>query len=86
MKIILIVFVYVILSSEWSLKKTIFDQKGGQNSKKSKKVPLDILEIHVVSKFDPILMKIVACSSLEHKQQQQTTMDISVPQFTNILT
>ena len=36
------------------LKKSIFDQKGGQKFKKSKKVPLDILEIHVVSKFGPI--------------------------------
>ena len=31
-----------------------------QNFKKSKKVPLDILEIHVVSKFCPIPMKIAA--------------------------
>ena len=37
MKIILILFVYVILSSKWSLKKPIFDQKEGQNSKFQKK-------------------------------------------------
>ena len=46
-----------------------------------KKVALDILEIYVVSKFDPVPMKIVAGSSLE---QQQTT-DISAPQYTNIV-
>ena len=33
MKITLILFVYVILSPKWSLKKPIFDQNGGQNSK-----------------------------------------------------
>ena len=33
MKITLILFVHVILSSKWPLKKPIFDQKGGQNSK-----------------------------------------------------
>ena len=33
MKITLILFVYVIFSSKWSLKKPIFDQKGGKNSK-----------------------------------------------------
>ena len=38
------------------LKISIFDQKGGQKSKfrKIQKIPLDILEIHVVSKFGPI--------------------------------
>ena len=50
------------------LKKPIFDQKGGQNFKKSKKVPLDILEIHVASKFGPILMKIGACRCCDNKQ------------------
>ena len=33
MKITLIPFVHVILSLKWPLKKPIFDQKGGQNSK-----------------------------------------------------
>ena len=33
MKITLIPFVHVILSLKWSLKRPIFDQKGGQNSK-----------------------------------------------------
>ena len=32
-KITLILFVHVILSSKWPLKKPIFDQKRGQNSK-----------------------------------------------------
>ena len=32
-KIALILFVFVILSSKWSFKKPIFDQKGGQNTK-----------------------------------------------------
>ena len=49
------------------LKKCIFDQKGGKNKnfEKSKEVPLDILEIHVVSKFGPIWMKIAAGSLSE---------------------
>ena len=50
------------------LKKSQFlTQKGVkiQNFKNSKKVPLDISEIHVVSKFGPIWMKIAAGSSSE---------------------
>ena len=49
-------------------KKPIFDQKGGSKFKKSKKVPLDILEIHVVSKFGPIPMKIAACRCCDEQQ------------------
>ena len=47
-----------------------------QNFKKSKKVPLDISEIHV-SKFGPIPMKIVAGSWPEHTHTT-TTADIWV--------
>ena len=63
MKITLILFVCVIFSSKWSLKNAFLTKKGvkNQNFKKSKKVPLDNLEIHVVSKFGPIQMKIAAC-------------------------
>ena len=71
MKIILILFVYVILSSKWSLKKPIFDQKGGQNFENSKKVPLDISEIHVVSKFGPIPMKIATGSLPGHTRRRR---------------
>ena len=81
MKITLILFVYVIFSSKWSLKKPIFDQKGGQiqNFKKSKKVPLDILEIHVVSKFGPIPMKIAACRCCDERTNNEQTTDIPYP-------
>ena len=67
MKITLIIFVCVIFPSKWSLKSPFLTQKGvkNQNFKKSKKVPLDILEIHVVSKFGPIPMKIAAGSLSE---------------------
>ena len=63
MNITLILFVHVIFSSKWSLKHQFLTKKGvkNQNFKKSKKVPLDNLEIHVVSKFGPIQMKIAAC-------------------------
>ena len=50
------------------LKKAYFWPKWGvknQNFKKSKKVPLDILEIHVVPKFGPIRIKIAAGSLSE---------------------
>ena len=53
-----------------------------QNFEKSKKVPLDISEIHVVSKFGPIPMKIVAGSSNTHIH----TMDFSIPWYTIIPT
>ena len=43
-----------------------------QNFEKSKKVSLDISEIHVVSKFGPIPMKTVAGSRNTHRQQQRT--------------
>ena len=74
MKITLILFVYVILSSKWSLKKPIFDQKGGRNLKfqKIQKVPLDILEIHVVSEFGPIPMKIAACRCCDRRTNERT--------------
>ena len=69
-------------------KKAFFRPKRGSKfkiSKKFKKVPLDILEIHVVFKFGPVPMKIVAGSSLEHKQTTTVTTDFSVPKYTNIL-
>ena len=67
MKITLIIFVCVIFPSKWSLKSPFLTKKGvkNQNFKKSKKVPLDILEIHGVSKFGPIPMKIAAGSLSE---------------------
>ena len=43
-----------------------------QNFKKSKKVPLDILEIHVVSKFGPIPMKIAACRCCYEQTNERT--------------
>ena len=43
-----------------------------QNFEKSKKVSLDISEIHVVSKFGPIPMKIVAGSRNTHTRQRRT--------------
>ena len=54
------------------LKKPIFDQKGVeiQNFETSKKVPLDIIEIHVVSKFGPIPRKIVAGSWPEQTRRR----------------
>ena len=63
MKITLILFVYVIFSSKGSLKSLFLTEKGTKNKnfKKFKKVPLDILEIHVLSKFGLIPMKIAAC-------------------------
>ena len=65
------------------------DQKGSQNFKK---VPLDILEINVVSKFGPIPMKIAAGSLSKQQQKQQTFQYPSIliylhplqPQPTNI--
>ena len=56
MKITLILFVHLILSSKWSLKRLFLTKKGVKiiNFKKSKIVPRDILEIHVVSEFSPI--------------------------------
>ena len=56
MKITLILFVYVILSSKWFLKKPFFDEKGVkiQKFEKLEKLPFR-------NTFGPILMKIVAC-------------------------
>ena len=58
------------MNSEITLQ--FLTKKGGQNFKKSKKVPLDILEIHVVSKFGPIRIKIATGSLSEHKQRRRT--------------
>ena len=68
MKITLILFVCVIFSSKWSLKNAFLTKKGvkNQNFEKSKKVPLDILEIHVVSKFGPSRLQITADTLSEH--------------------
>ena len=41
-----------------------------QNFKKSKKVPLEILEIHVVSKFGPIPIKIATCRCVMNNKLQ----------------
>ena len=70
----------------WALKNVFLGQKGGKNSKFEKflKVTLDILEIHGVSKFGPIRMKIVAGSLSEHTLT--TTTDFSVPWYTIIPT
>ena len=38
-----------------------------------KKVPLDILEIHVVSKFGPIPMKIASLGAVTNKQINEQT-------------
>ena len=55
-------------------KNSILTKKGVkiQNFENSKKVPLDISEIHV-SKFGPIPMKIVAGSWPEHTHTMTTT-------------
>ena len=86
MKITLILFVHVILSSKWPLKSLFLTKRGVkiQNFKKSKKVPLDILEIHVVSKFGPIPIKIAACrccyeQQTNNKRTNERTTEISYP-------
>ena len=53
-------------------KKVHFSPERGSKFKKSKKVPLDILEIHVVSKFGPIPMKIAACRCCDERQTSHT--------------
>ena len=83
MKITLILFVCVIFSSKWSLKNAFLTKKGvkNQNFEKSKKVPLDILEIHVVSKFGPIPMKIAACRCCD---EQRTNDRHLIPPIGNL--
>ena len=58
-----------------------------QNFENSKKVPLDILEIHVVSKFGPIRIKIAAGSLSEPHTYGRTDGLFStlVDYYTNIL-
>ena len=72
MKITLIPFVHVILSLKWSLKSLFLTKKGVkiQNVKKSKKVPLDISEIHVC-KFGTVPMKIGACRCCYEQRRRQ---------------
>ena len=55
-----------------------------QNFEKSKKVSLDISEIHVVSKFGPIPMKIVAGSLNTHIHTHNGHFSTPVYQYTNI--
>ena len=71
--------------------KNVFSAKNGvknQNFKNSKKVPLDILEIHVVSKFGPIRIKIAAGSLSEPHTHIHTygQTDFSVSWYTIIPT
>ena len=68
MKITLILFVQVFFHQNGPLKSLLLTKKGVkiQNFKKSKKVPLDILEIHVVFKFGLIPMKIMAGNMSKH--------------------
>ena len=54
----------LVFSLFWALKNAFFGAKI-QNFENSKKVPLDILEIHVLSKFGPIRIKIAAGSFSE---------------------
>ena len=67
----------------------IFGENGVkiQNFEKSKKAPLDILEIHVVSKFGPIPMKIMAGSWPEHTHPytHDGLFSTLVHYYTNIL-
>ena len=53
--------------SSLALKNAFLAKNGvkNQNIENSKKVPLDILKIHVVSKFGPIRIKIAAGSLSE---------------------
>ena len=69
----------------FGLKNAFLAKNGGkiQNFGNFKKVPLDILEIHVVSKFGPVPKKIVA-GSLSEQQQQRTFQYPSIYQYTNI--
>ena len=57
----------LVFSLFWALKNAFLGKIGAkiQNFENSKKVPLDILEIHVVSKFGPIRIKIAAGSLSE---------------------
>ena len=81
----------------WHIRKEIlyfhhFQRKWDQilNFENSKKVSLDILEIHVVSKFGPIWIKIAAGSFLEpHTHTEGRTFQYPgtlLYQHTSILT
>ena len=74
MRITLILFVSVILSKKWSLKKPNLDEKGGeiQIFKNPKKAPLHILEMHA-SKFGTIPMKITARRGRYERRNERKT-------------
>ena len=69
------------------LKKSLFLTKMGvkiQNFKKSKKVPLDILEIHFVSKFGPIPMKIATCRCCDEQTNERMNDRHLIPPIGNL--
>ena len=67
----------------WLQKTSLLGKNAAKirNFEKLKKVPLDIFEIHVVSKFGPISIKIGASSLLEHNNNS-----LFSTLYTNILT
>ena len=67
-----------LVFSPFSALKTLFLGKNGikiQIFENSEKVLLDILEIHVVSKFGLVPMKIVAGSLSEHSNKTNNNND-----------
>ena len=83
----------LVFSLFWALKNAFLGKIGAkiQNFENSKKVPLDILEIHVVSKFGPIRIKIAAGSLSEPHTHTHTHIHTDglfstlVHYYTNIL-
>ena len=81
----------LVFSLFWALKTPFLGKIGAkiQNFEDSNNIPLDNLEIHVVSEFGPVPMKMVAGILSEHKQRRQWTFQYpSIPytQVTNLLT
>ena len=79
----------LVFSLIWALKNAFLGKIGAkiQNFENSKKVPLDIIEIHVVSKFGPIRIKIAAGSLSEPHRHTHTygLFSTLVHYYTNIL-
>ena len=78
----------LVFSLFWALKNAFFGKIGEkiQNFEHSKKVTLDILEIHIVSKFGPIRIEIAAGSLSEPHTHTHIHTDFSVPWYTTIPT
>ena len=71
METTLILFVYVIVLSKWSFWP-IFDEKvkGGQNIENSQQVPLDFLEVHVLSNLNPFLWKLQPVGAVTNNERK----------------